>query len=164
MGGSDHLLFNDAQIGVPSTMIVHLNNRFWHTSLDTPDKIDPAEMKRSILLGVFLGWTAANYTEDEVSDLLELTYQSAERKMETYALKYIGRLKKASSRNIHRTHRNIQQYFKILLTNGIQSLSSILKNVPDGSVNSKPVKTRSDLLRKYAEIQKQRITDYYTQL
>jgi hypothetical protein len=161
MGGSDHLLFNDAQIGVPSTMIVHLNNRFWHTSLDTPDTVDPAEMKRCILIGLFMGWTAANYEDEQVSDLFALTYRSAERKMETYALRYIGRLKKASSQNIHRTHRNVLQYMDILLANGIQSLASILVNLPNRDENSKLMEQHSVLLKKYAEIQKQRITDYY---
>jgi hypothetical protein len=164
MGGSDHLLFNDSQIGVPSTMFVHLNNRFWHTSLDTPDKIDPAEMKRSIMLGLCMGWTAANYSDDQVYDLLELTYRSAERRMERYALKYIGRLKKSSSRNIHTTHRNIQKYLEILLDNGIQSLSSVLVNLPNRKENSETIEKYRVLLQKYAEIQKLRITNYYINL
>lgn len=164
MGGSDHLLFNDSQIGVPSTMIVHLNNRFWHTSLDTPDKVDPAELKRCILLGLFLGWTAANYTEDHVLDLLELTHQSVERKMERYALQYLSRLDKASSRTIHRVHRNIHHYIEILLENGILSMSSIFKNLPDHNTHTDLIDAHSDLLKKYAEIQKERIKNYYTQL
>jgi hypothetical protein len=163
MGGSDHLLFNDASVGVPSTMLVHLNNRFWHTSLDTPDKIDPAEMKRSILLGLFMGWTAASYNEEHLSDLLELTYRSAERKMEAYALKYIGRLKRSSNRRIHSTHKNILKYFDILHEYGIQSLASVLKYIPEDGVNTKLLESRSDLLKQYSSLQKKRITDYYLQ-
>ena len=54
-GESDHMLFNDAKVGVPSTMFVHLTDRFWHTSYDTPDKVDPAELKRTMLLGLLVG-------------------------------------------------------------------------------------------------------------
>lgn len=164
MGGSDHLLFNDAQIGVPSTMLVHLNNRFWHTSLDTPDKVDPAELKRCILLGLFLGWTAANYTEDQAHDLIEITYRSAERKMERSTLQYLSRLENSSSRTLHSTHRNTLHYIDILLANGIQSMASIFENITRERADDELMRTHSDLLKKYAEIQKERITDYYNRL
>lgn len=37
-GGSDHFIFTDATIGVPTTSLTQFPDRFYHTSEDTPDK------------------------------------------------------------------------------------------------------------------------------
>ncbi len=44
-GGSDHIIFSDSPIRVPSVMFGHMD-RFWHTNLDTIEKVDPTELKR----------------------------------------------------------------------------------------------------------------------
>ncbi len=44
-GGSDHWLFNDGALKVPSVMLGH-GDTFHHTSLDTMDKVDPSELRR----------------------------------------------------------------------------------------------------------------------
>ncbi|MBD3404801.1 MAG: DUF4910 domain-containing protein [Candidatus Lokiarchaeota archaeon] len=42
--GSDHFLFTDATIGIPSVMLNQYPDKFYHTSTDTIDKIDPSQM------------------------------------------------------------------------------------------------------------------------
>jgi aminopeptidase YwaD len=51
-GGSDHYVFNDGALRVPSVMFNH-GDTFHHTSLDTPDKVDASELRRvcAIALG-----------------------------------------------------------------------------------------------------------------
>ena len=44
-GGSDHHFFNDSTVSVPSLMFNH-PDPYWHTIQDTPENIDPTEMKR----------------------------------------------------------------------------------------------------------------------
>ena len=44
-GGSDHLLFNDAPLRIPSVMFGH-SDTFHHTNLDTIEKVDPTTLKR----------------------------------------------------------------------------------------------------------------------
>ena len=51
--GSDHLFFVDATLGIPAVMINQFPDRFYHTSTDTPDKIDPVQMEfvtRTVIL------------------------------------------------------------------------------------------------------------------
>jgi len=63
-GGSDHVIFNDGSIRVPSVMLGH-GDVFHHTSLDTPDKMDRSELRRvcSIALGVSCYLAAAGEGE-----------------------------------------------------------------------------------------------------
>jgi len=42
--GSDHYLFTDASVGIPAVMLGQDPDRFYHTSTDTVDKIDPIQM------------------------------------------------------------------------------------------------------------------------
>jgi hypothetical protein len=44
-GGSDHVLFNDDPVRIPSVMFGHPDT-FHHTNLDTIEKVDPTTMKR----------------------------------------------------------------------------------------------------------------------
>ncbi|MEW6308571.1 MAG: DUF4910 domain-containing protein [Bacillota bacterium] len=41
-GGSDHWLFSDPTVGVPMPMLIQWPDRYYHSSEDTIDKVDPA--------------------------------------------------------------------------------------------------------------------------
>ena len=43
-GGSDHLVFQAPPVGVPSVMLGH-DDPYWHTDLDTIEKVDPTRLK-----------------------------------------------------------------------------------------------------------------------
>jgi len=43
-GGSDHYILSDPTIGVPTTMIGHWPDLYYHSSQDTVDKVSPDEM------------------------------------------------------------------------------------------------------------------------
>jgi len=42
--GSDHFILTDSTIGIPALMLNQLPDRFYHTSTDTPDKLDTRQM------------------------------------------------------------------------------------------------------------------------
>lgn len=46
-GGSDHMILSDPLVGVPTPMLIHWPDRFYHTSADTLDKVDPDMLARS---------------------------------------------------------------------------------------------------------------------
>ena len=47
--GSDHYILSDPTVGIPSPMIIHWPDRFYHSSHDTPDKCDPRSLARKAL-------------------------------------------------------------------------------------------------------------------
>jgi len=53
-GGSDHYILSDPTVGIPCPMIIQWPDRFYHTSLDTIDKVDPGMLFR-------IGSLAAGY-------------------------------------------------------------------------------------------------------
>ncbi len=58
-GGSDHYVFSDPSVGVPMPMLIQWPDRFYHTSADTPDRVDPRMLERvAALTGAYAYWLA----------------------------------------------------------------------------------------------------------
>jgi len=58
-GGSDHYIFSDPTVGVPMPMIMQWPDKFYHTTDDTLDKVDPAMLgKVSVLAATYTYWLA----------------------------------------------------------------------------------------------------------
>lgn len=45
-GGSDHCVLGDPSVGIPCPMLIQWPDRFYHTSADTLDKVDPGVLRR----------------------------------------------------------------------------------------------------------------------
>lgn len=58
-GGSDHILLSDPSVGVPTPMLIQWPDRYWHTSADTVDKVDPKMLARvAVLTAAYAHWLA----------------------------------------------------------------------------------------------------------
>lgn len=65
-GGSDHYIMSDPTVGIPCVMLGQWPDRWYHTNLDTPDKIDPAILKRSITIAAVYAYTLASLGVEDV--------------------------------------------------------------------------------------------------
>ena len=63
-GGSDHVVFNDGALAVPSVML-NRGDTFHHTSLDSMDKVDPTELRRSCFIALGSVYYLAAAGDDE---------------------------------------------------------------------------------------------------
>lgn len=70
-GGSDHYIFNDGALKVPSVMFGH-GDIFHHTNLDTPDKVDSSELRRVCFVALGSSYYMANASEKEARDMARL--------------------------------------------------------------------------------------------
>jgi len=66
-GGSDHYILSDPSVGVPTPMIIQWPDRFYHTSQDTPDKVDPAMLSRVGSLAATYAYFLANAGKEEAT-------------------------------------------------------------------------------------------------
>ncbi|MBU0595356.1 DUF4910 domain-containing protein [Candidatus Bipolaricaulota bacterium] len=62
-GGSDHLVFNAAPFDLPAPMFGH-DDPYWHTDLDTVDKVDPTRLKQVGILTAILAALPTWASED----------------------------------------------------------------------------------------------------
>jgi len=57
--GSDHYILSDPTVGIPTPIIIHWPDKFYHSSEDTPDKVNPDSLARSgALAAVYAYWLA----------------------------------------------------------------------------------------------------------
>jgi hypothetical protein len=69
-GGSDHAEFTDSTIGIPCVMLLQWPDLFYHTSMDTIDKVDEGSLKR-------VGWITANAVLTLANATFETAFQLA---------------------------------------------------------------------------------------
>jgi hypothetical protein len=69
-GGSDHYIFADPSVGVPCPMLIQWPDKFYHTSADTIDKVDPAMLRRAGILTCAYAYSLAAAAEPEALWLL----------------------------------------------------------------------------------------------
>jgi aminopeptidase YwaD len=67
-GGSDHTVF--ARAGVPALLNWHFTDRYYHTNLDTIDKVSAAEMQH---VAIVVGTTALFLASADRSDVVPMT-------------------------------------------------------------------------------------------
>jgi hypothetical protein len=72
-GGSDHYILSDPSVGVPCPMLIQWPDRFYHTSLDTLDKVDPKMLARAALMAVVYAYFIASADVEEARWLMEET-------------------------------------------------------------------------------------------
>ncbi|MBN1483515.1 MAG: DUF4910 domain-containing protein [Chloroflexia bacterium] len=58
--GSDHYILADPSVGIPCPMLIQWPDRFYHTSADTLDKVDPEMLQRVGLAAAAYLWWLAN--------------------------------------------------------------------------------------------------------
>ena len=75
-GGSDHHIFCDGAIGVPSLMFGH-PDPFHHTVQDVPDNVDASELRRISYLTALITQFTANAEKEEAIKLADLVYSKA---------------------------------------------------------------------------------------
>ena len=78
---SDHMCFNDSTFSIPTPMFVHHADVFWHTNMDTPDKIDPTQLKRNISLALAATIFLANADDDDAIKIAQEVYTQANLRM-----------------------------------------------------------------------------------
>lgn len=158
------MLYNDASINVPVAMMCHLTDVFWHTSLDTIDKVNPSELKRSILLGLYTGWTVANFESDHVQNIVDITYKDMLSQIDGYSSKYKKLLMESSRSHLHKNYRNINVYYDLLYDYGEKSLDSVFENITATGIDLSTANDLKAQLNTYIDEQKQIILKMYTKI
>lgn len=75
-GGSDHYVYSDPSVGVACPMMIQWPDKFYHTSADTIDKVDPEMLRKVALITATYAYFIADAGPD---DALWITSETASR-------------------------------------------------------------------------------------
>ena len=80
-GGSDHYILSDPTVGIPCPMLIQWPDKFWHTNLDTIEKVDPEMLKRVGIIAATYSYFLANAGSKEVIWLANEMMSKSKRKI-----------------------------------------------------------------------------------
>jgi len=75
-GGSDHYVLSDPTVGIPSPMLIQWPDKFYHTSADTLDKVDPQMLYRVGCMSATYAYLLATMDIQDIDWLLPLSRTS----------------------------------------------------------------------------------------
>ncbi|MEO5989897.1 MAG: DUF4910 domain-containing protein [Candidatus Eisenbacteria bacterium] len=79
-GGSDHALWLDPLVGVPCPMLIQWPDRFYHSTLDTPEQVDPASLSLAVRSAATYAAFIASAGPQEIQWLLFVLARAARRR------------------------------------------------------------------------------------
>ncbi len=71
-GGSDHIVFNNASVGVPGIEFFTWPDQWYHADKDLPENADPTEMRRVAFIGAATAWASVALTDGMLPALLDV--------------------------------------------------------------------------------------------
>jgi len=80
-GGSDHVVFNNASVGVPGIEFFTWPDQWYHTDKDLPEGADPTEMKRVAFIGAGTAWASAALTDEMLPRFLDAVSDFGRRRV-----------------------------------------------------------------------------------
>ena len=102
-GGSDHWILSDPTIGIPTPMLIHWPDKFYHTSFDTIDKVDEKELKRVGVIAATYLYFIANMDRKEAEWMARIVTQRAKQRiLETSDIDYTVDVEKKNLDSIKR--------------------------------------------------------------
>lgn len=79
---SDHSVLSSPDVGIPCPMLIQWPDYFYHTSLDTPDNLDPSTMKKVGIMAATYVYFLATAQAQEAEWVADLVMQNALKRIE----------------------------------------------------------------------------------
>jgi hypothetical protein len=122
-GGSDHYIFGDGALKIPSVMLGH-GDIFHHTNLDTPDKVDASELRRVCFVALGTSYYLANASESESRDMAQLTARNGIARLSADYYDSLSKLKNV--RNPSDLNKEFRQVLNVIEHAAEREIRSVL--------------------------------------
>jgi hypothetical protein len=144
-GGSDHYIFNDGALKVPSVMFGH-DDIFHHTSLDTPDKVDPSELRRVCFIALGSTYYLADAAEKEAAEMSRLISRNGLSRLSSGYYDVLPQMEKAEKGDeLHKAYKQVANVIEHSERREIQSILSTQVFVKDLKLRKEVEKAAQNL-------------------
>jgi len=138
-GGSDHYILSDPTVGVPTPMIIHWPDLYYHTSQDTLDKVSAEELKRVVTMAATYSYFLANAGCDECLWIANEVTAEAKRQLIGTVQKHLSSLleknekgtRKEPKERIADATMELEERFIYVLDREIGALRSVERITPE---------------------------------
>lgn len=146
-GGSDHYILSDPTVGIGTPMLIQWPDKYYHTSMDTVDKVDPKMLERVANITSSYAYFIANATKNEAIWLLRGMVGYFEKKVKDFTNKSIAQgtmmIKAKDWAKALEIRDNTKPYLHYLLDVEFENVSSLAKLSPE--IDEFLVSTKEDM-------------------
>lgn len=124
-GGSDHIVFVDGGVRIPAVMLICWPDMWYHTDRDTPDKSDPTQLKRVVVLSVASALFLSNAGEQEICEMINLCFSKGLKRIGDDKIKAWQFIRDAGKEELPRAYKEAINIIKRSLEREKETLRSI---------------------------------------
>jgi aminopeptidase YwaD len=106
--GSDHDVFFEGTWRIPGLYLHDWPDRYIHTNYDLAANIDPTKLKRAAFIGAVSAWYLANFSSENVPDVMSLLKRNALQRSATLAERRVT-LPAIDAAAVTRTHFDLER-------------------------------------------------------
>jgi len=130
-GGSDHEVFNDWGVGVPGVVMNTWPDPWYHTSQDRPDKIDPTQLKRAVVIGAAAAYTIATADDRTAAQIAAEIVSNASGRIGHQLARGLEELKRSDKVHLPDVYKKGRAYIEAAAINERATLDSVRQLVVD---------------------------------
>lgn len=130
-GSSDHEVFNDWGVQVPGIMMIAWPDQWYHTSGDRPDKSDPTQLKRVVIIGAATAYTIASADDDMANRIAAETESNAVRRLGHKLAIALEVLNDSSADTFENDYKLARAHLQACSMNELETLDTIMELAVD---------------------------------
>ncbi|MFC2157125.1 M28 family peptidase [Acidobacteriota bacterium] len=125
MGSSDHEVFNDWAVGVPGVVLNTWPDFWFHTSEDRPDKIDPTQLKRVVVIGAAASYTIASADDSMAFRIAAEISSNGAKRIAHQLARGIEEIQRADKNALSPTYKKVRDYIDAASLNESATLATV---------------------------------------
>ncbi|WP_372651582.1 M28 family peptidase [Draconibacterium sp.] len=142
-GSSDHEVFNNWTTHVPGVMLITWPDMYYHTSQDTPDKLDATQMKRAAVIAAAGAYNIASADEEMAGSIAETSFTYGSKRMGIELGRALDELKYTDAKSFESTCKKVKAYLETTSNNELATLQSVTELAPDSKILATQLETLS---------------------
>lgn len=130
-GSSDHEVFNDWGVGVPGVVMNTWPDPWLHSSADRPDKIDPTQLKRAVVIAAAAAYTIASADDGTAGRIAGEIVSNASARIGHQLARGLEELNRAGRDAFAGVHKKARAYIEAAAINERSTLDTVLTLASD---------------------------------
>lgn len=151
-GASDHEVFNDWGVQVPSVIMITWPDNYYHTSGDRPSICDPTQLHRAIVIAAASAYTIASAEEEGAIKIASEVASNGDKRLAVRMKYNLAQMGNASPDELAAAYKSARWNQDALMNNEIATLATVLELAPDSKALAEYVATLQKGIQERAKL------------
>lgn len=151
-GASDHEVFNDWGVQVPSVIMITWPDNYYHTSGDRPSICDPTQLHRAIVIAAASAYTIASAEEEGAIKIASEVASNGDKRLAVRMKYNLAQMGNASADELAAAYKSARWNQDALMNNEIATLATVLELAPDSKALAEYVATLQKGIQERAKL------------